>query len=137
MSVGRLYIGPYASQPVGSMADVSRHGLVAAVGATGLLGVVAPLGMYRVSLFHTVNVAGGGGTMQLIIKSFQEGPTGASSFALPPLLIADATAIASGSFILTSNGSADITYEVDFVGPTVGSLSYSLRVVLEQLTIQA
>lgn len=133
---GRKYIGPFPSQPIGSDGDVSLHAQTAAIAATGILGGAAPLGMYRVSLFHAVNVPGGGGTMQLIIKSFQEGPTGASSFALPPLLIADATGVGSGAFILTSNGSADITYEVDFVGPTVGSLQYSLRVVLEQLTIQ-
>lgn len=135
---GRLYIGPFASQPVGSMADVSRHGLVAAVAATGLLGVVAPVGLYRVSLFQAIGVAGSNGYAQLVVKAFQEGPTGASSFALPPLLIGDATSIQSGSFIISSNGSADITYEVDFSsGAVAGSLSYSLRVLLEQLSTTA
>jgi hypothetical protein len=135
---GRKYIGPFSSQPVGSDGDISLHGQTAAIGATGILGANAPVGLYRVSLFHAISVAGSNGFAQLVVKAFQEGPTGASSFALPPLLIGDATSIQSGSFIISSNGTADITYEVDFSsGAVAGSLSYSLRVVLEQLTNQA
>ncbi len=131
----RKYIGPFSSMPVGSDANVSVVRATAAIGATGLLGASAPTGLYRVSAFCTINVAGGGGSLQLILKAQQEGgPVALSTFALPPLLIASSD-IESASFIISSDGTADITYEVDFLGATIGSLQYSLRIVMEQLSL--
>jgi hypothetical protein len=132
---GRKYIGPFSSQPVGSSADISRHTLSAAIAATGILGGVAETGLWRISVFHTVDNSGAGGQMQLILKNTGEGNSGAGTFALPPLTVSVA-GNQSGSFVMSSNGTADITYEVDFTGVTVGSLAYSVRIVAEQLSAQ-
>lgn len=130
---GRTYIGPYSSQPVGSKADVSLHTQAAAIAATGIIGGVAETGLWRVSYFHTTDNSGAGGTMQLVIKSTGEGNSPAGTYSAPELRISVA-GNQSGSFVMSSNGTADFTYEVDFLNVTVGALAYSLRIVLEQLT---
>lgn len=132
---GRRYIGPYSSQPAGSLGDISLHTQAAAIAATGILGHVAETGLWRINYFHTTDNSGAGGTMQLVIKNTGEGNSSPSTFAAPELRVSIA-GNQSGSFIMTSNGTADITYEVDFLNVTVGSLAYSLRIVAEQLSAQ-
>lgn len=133
---GRKYIGPYSSQPVGSLADISLHAQAAAIAATGITGGVPETGLWRISVWHTLDNSGGGGTMQLVIKTpGNEGNSSPSSYALPELRVSVA-GNQSGAFVVTSNGTADFTYEVDFLGVTVGSLAYSLRIVAEQLSDQ-
>ena len=132
---GRRYIGPYSSQPVGSMADISLHTQSAAIAATGIIGGVAGTGLWRVSYFHTLDNSGAGGTMQLVIKGTNEGNSPTGTYSAPELRVSVA-GNQSGSFVISSNGTADITYEVDFLNVTVGALAYSLRIVAEQLSAQ-
>lgn len=133
--MSRKYIGPFSSQPVGSLADISLHAQAAAIAATGILGAVAETGLWRISWFYTIDNSGAGGTMQLVVKNTGEGNSPAGVYAAPELKVSVA-GNQSGSFVMTSNGTADFTYEVDFLNVTVGALAYSLRIVPEQLSDQ-
>jgi hypothetical protein len=134
---GRKYIGPYHSQPVGSSADISLHSQAAAIAATGILGANAATGMYRVSVWHSTEATGTAGTMQLVLKANVQGNSSPSSYSLPPINISGAGSNQSGSFVLATSGTSDITYEVDFVGATAGALAYAVRITLEQLSTLA
>jgi hypothetical protein len=76
---GRKYIGPYSSQPDGSEADISRHGLTGAIGATGVTGASLPTGLYRASLWIETDVSGTAGTLQLSVTAPTSGNAGATT----------------------------------------------------------
>lgn len=128
----RKYIGPYLSQPSGTLVEVLLHAQNAAIAATPLLGGNGS-GMFRASVWHTTDTSGAAGSMQLILKATGQGNDPTLTFALPPLNVG-AAGNQAASFVIVSSGTADITYEVDFTGVTVGSLAYSVRIVVEQLS---
>lgn len=133
MAAGKIYIGPYRAQPAPSTANLQLVAQAAAISATGLIGGVAETGLWRANLWITTDTAGTAGTIQLTVSATQGGTDSVGNFSLPPIPVAG-FGNASGSFVFQSNGSADIFYATTFLGVTVGSLQYSVRIVLEQLS---
>lgn len=131
---GRKYIGPWSAQPVGSLSDISLHAQHASVGPLGLTGAAVPKGLYRVSMCITVQVVATAGVATGELGSV--GENGVNTFSLPDIDLTQ-LAMQSASFIVSADGSADITYAAICNGLTAGSLAFSLRVTLEQLTNQA
>lgn len=131
---GRTYIGPWSSQPVGSLADISLHTQNASIGPLNLFGAHVPKGLYRVTASITVQVSATAGTASVQLGC--TGENGVNVYMLPDIDLHQA-ALASGAFQVSADGTSDITYAVICSGLTAGSLAYSLRVVLEQLTKQA
>lgn len=131
---GRKYYGPWSAQPVGSLSDVSLHTQNGNVGPVGLTGAAVPKGLYRVTASITVQVSATVGTATVQIGC--TGENGVNTYSLPDIDLHQ-QALSSGSFVVSADGTTDITYAAVMNGLTAGSLAYSLRVVLEQLTNQA
>lgn len=127
--------GPWTAQPQANSANIYRHGLNAAITAQPVLGANATFGMYRVSLTCAIGTtAGTSGTITLSISCAGENASTVNTYSLPALS-ATTFGIQSATFVVSASGSGDITYQVDFAGiPSVGSLDYNLRIVVEQLS---
>lgn len=131
---GRKYYGPWSAQPVGSLADISLHTQNGSVGPIGLTGGHVAKGLYRVSACITVQTGATAG--QSTVEITCTGENGFNSYNLPTIDLTQAFS-QSADFVVSADGTSDITYAAICDGLTAGSLAYSLRVVLEQLTNQA
>lgn len=126
-----LRAGPW-SLPVTRVANLYLKAQNAAIGATGL--VVAPgAGLFRVSLALATEVAGTAGQITASVQSRGDNNIFVVQ-SLTPINVAGALSIAQDSFVCESDDSSNINYLVTFTGVTVGSLQYTLRAVVEQLS---
>ncbi len=125
-----LRAGPW-SLPIPRLAAVHTTGLQAPVSRTSP--VVTPAGLYRVSMSIAITATGGGAVGQLILSVVSNGEGGSTQTqSLAAVNAATLGDLAQDSFVV-SVATADISYKVDGVGFTAGSMQYAVRVIIEQL----
>ncbi len=116
------YAGPWVL-PVGRKANI-YSGLATTLAPTAAV-TSAPKGLYRVTLCLAIVSAGTAGNLTLSV------PVTQSLANVPVTTIGN---IAQDSFICEVGPASNITYQVTALGLTAGSLSYTVRVVVEQLS---
>lgn len=127
------YIGPFLGQPVAARGRASATGQNASISAQPLLGGNTVRGTYRVSAAISVQTRAGSGDMLLVIKCTGENGV-VNEYALPFCSASGPVGDAqSDSFLVSADGSGDITYQVEFSGVPAASVSYTYRVTAEQV----
>jgi len=123
------YAGPWVL-PVGRWANVRVKNLN---GTTfGTLVTSAPSGLYRVSMALAITTPGTAGQLTLSVGSIgDDGSTATQSLAGINIT---ATGIVQDAFVCEVGTASNISYVVTAAGITAGSLQYSLRIVVEQLS---
>jgi hypothetical protein len=96
-------------------------------------GVKAPAGLYRVSVYVKTTTASGTDTLTVTI-GWNDGAAARSTTVTIQLSTTGAGGFGSGQIPVEADGVNDITYATTRTGAT-GTPQYSLRVVLEQLTL--
>lgn len=125
------YVGPWLAQPSPSRVDAMVTGLNAAFASTAVLGITAPAGMYRVSMLCSVDTVGTAGTVRLQVACTAR--SGSVIYSLPAHDVTN-QGLESGLFIVESAGSGDMLLSAIFAAVTIGSLSYSYRITVDQVS---
>lgn len=132
-----LYVGPYLGLPLPKTRDIYLHTQNAPITAQPLLGANTQLGTYLVALTCCLNGTGGSaGTITLSVACVGENGSNTNTYSLPAI-DSGGTGLnmVSQLFVVSADGTGDITYQVDFTGlGTVGPLDYNIRVTALQLT---
>lgn len=124
--------GPYVL-PIGRFANIFLKAQNATIAPTTAL-AAAPQGLYRISLSICILTAGTGGQLTLsCLGANSTGGTVTQSLVAAPVATVGSTA--TGEFIFEQPVTpGNIQYQVTAAGLTAGSLSYTVRVVIEKLS---
>jgi hypothetical protein len=125
-----LRAGPW-TLPIGRVANLHLTAQAAAIGSTILLTAPAA-GLYRISFALTMTTGGGTGQLNFEVTANNGGASVSQDSAL--VNVATAGNSAQDSFTVEV-GSGNVTYQVIGTGLTMGTSRFSLRVVMEQLSV--
>lgn len=125
-----FYAGPWVL-PVGRAANIYLKGQSSTIAPTAAV-AAPPQGLYRVSLCLAITTAGNAGNLTLSVLSAGDGGTTVTQ-SLAAVSVTTLGNIAQDSFICEAL-TGDISYQVGAIGLSVGSLKYTVRVVVEQLS---
>jgi len=121
--------GPW-TLPIPRFLNLHTTGLSAPVSINAP--VVTPVGLYRVSMSIAITTAGSAG--QLIMSVVSNGEGGSSQIqSLAAVSVNTLGDLAQDAFVVDV-ASANVSYKVDGVGLTAGSLKYAIRLVIEQIS---
>ncbi len=123
-----LRAGPW-TLPIGRWGNIYTKGLNAVTSGA----VVVPVGLYRVSLMLAITTAGTAGQLRLSVISGGAGGVSVTQ-SLADVLVTTAGNIAQDSFVCDVLSPLSLSYGIAATGLSVGSLQYSIRVVVEQLS---
>lgn len=126
-----LRAGPW-SLPITRVANLRLTAQSAVIAPTILILAPTP-GLYRASFALAITTGGGTGQLNFEINSVADGPVSISQDSAM-ISVAIAAAVAQDSFTLEVT-SGSIAYAVVGTGLTMGASRYSLRLVIEQLSV--
>lgn len=125
------YAGPYVL-PIRRSANLHLTAQSAAIAPTIILTAPTP-GLYRASFALAMAIGGGTGQINLEITSTVDGAVAVSQDSAL-VNVAAAGNVAQDGFVFEV-ASGNVTYAVVATGLTIGASRYSLRLVIEQLSV--
>jgi hypothetical protein len=131
---GGLYAGPWLV-PIPRVADIYLKAQSTTIAPTAA--VTSPaVGLYRVTLAIAITTSGTGGSLTLSCQSTGDGGVQSTQSLASVAVNGAPGTIAQDSFTCEVSAS-NINYQVTAIGITAGALKYTVRVVVEQLSVQS